>query len=253
MARAFVNASSEGMHNTSAILSGPPITIACFFITTNDAAVLTLACLSNSTIAGNWILLTLRGDGGDKIEMNVNDGTTNAFPRTTTTFTTGTLHHACGIHAAANDTRVFIDGGSKNTSTTSTTPTVDDTRIGTLNNGGTIENFFDGDIAEVGIWNVALTDPEVLVLSTGMSPLLVRPSSLVGYWPLIGRYSPEIDRVGRFDMTLDNTPAFADHPRMFYPISMVSWFATAAVAGFVPYPYPRYGLSGGMQPMDGGA
>lgn len=42
----------------------------------------------------------------------------------------------------------------------------------------------EGDISEVGYWNVALTDADVAVLAKGVSPLLVRPEGLVAYWSL---------------------------------------------------------------------
>jgi len=57
-------------------------------------------------------------------------------------------------------------------------------------------NPFDGLIAEVGIWDVALTDAEIASLAKGFSPLLVRPQNLKGYWPLWGTGSPERDYSG---------------------------------------------------------
>lgn len=44
---------------------------------------------------------------------------------------------------------------------------------------------FDGRVAEVGIWSVALDDAEIAVLAAGYAPPCVRPQSLVFYAPLI--------------------------------------------------------------------
>lgn len=79
-------------------------------------------------------------------------------------------------------------------------------------------NYFTGDLAEIAVWNTALTGAEAAALAKGFSPLFVRPSALVAYWPLIGRTDPEIDVwKNRLAGTLTNAPAAADHPRVIYP------------------------------------
>jgi hypothetical protein len=88
---------------------------------------------------------------------------------------------------------------------------MDRTAIGTTNDG---TDFMSGDIAEAAMWDVALGDDEVLMLGVGFSPLCIRPQSLVAYWPLVGRHSPEIDMIGKFDMTVTGAAA-ANHPRIF--------------------------------------
>lgn len=50
--------------------------------------------------------------------------------------------------------------------------------------------------AESAIWNIGLTPAEVLALSKGMSPLLLRPQNLKAYWPMHGSASPEKDYSG---------------------------------------------------------
>jgi len=45
-------------------------------------------------------------------------------------------------------------------------------------------NYFDGRIAEVTVWSVALTDAEIAALGKGAHPYTVRPANIVGYWPL---------------------------------------------------------------------
>jgi hypothetical protein len=55
-----------------------------------------------------------------------------------------------------------------------------------------------------------------LLLSLGYSPLFVRPQSLVAYWPLIGRNSPELELIGGQGGTLTGTTQ-AEHPRIIRP------------------------------------
>ena len=91
---------------------------------------------------------------------------------------------------------------------------------------GTRIGYFGGSICEVGYWDVALTDDEVLLLSRGFSPTFVRPANLIAYYPLLGRTSPEIDLVGGFNLTLTGT-SVSDHPRILLPQS--SFVAAATV------------------------
>lgn len=96
-------------------------------------------------------------------------------------------------------------------------------------NAGAGANGIDGLIAEAAVWNVDLTAGEMAILGKGFSPLFVRPNSLVAYWPLIGRTSPEIDVVGGFNGTLTGTGT-APHPRVIMPSRPLIGHATAAAA-----------------------
>jgi hypothetical protein len=59
--------------------------------------------------------------------------------------------------------------------------------------------YFVGRIAEAAAWAAALTENEQRALSRGISPRVVRPTALRGYWPLWGASSTEgdIDCSGR--------------------------------------------------------
>ena len=71
---------------------------------------------------------------------------------------------------------------------------------------------FDGLIAEVGIWNAALTTAEVASLAKGMSCDKVRPQSLVFYAPLVREL---IDQKGGLTITNNNGATAATHPRIY--------------------------------------
>ena len=76
----------------------------------------------------------------------------------------------------------------------------------------------DGRLAEVAFWNRILTDPEIIALSKGFSPLCF-PVGLLFYATLIGRNSPERDIKGGIAGTLTGTSNIA-HPRIIYPRGM---------------------------------
>jgi hypothetical protein len=69
-----------------------------------------------------------------------------------------------------------------------------------------------GQIAEVGIWNVALTAAEIASLADGMTCDKVRPQSLVFYAPLVRDLQ---DVRGGLTITNNNTATVANHPRIY--------------------------------------
>jgi hypothetical protein len=72
-------------------------------------------------------------------------------------------------------------------------------------------------MAEIALWSADLTDDEHTALSKGVSPTLIRPQSLVAYWPLFANDATEIDRwKSGFDLTVIGATKAAQ-PRMYYP------------------------------------
>jgi len=58
---------------------------------------------------------------------------------------------------------------------------------------GGVDPYYDGRIAECGIWNVSLSISEIVALARGVRPNRLRPASLQFYAPLWGLHSPEVD------------------------------------------------------------
>ena len=67
-------------------------------------------------------------------------------------------------------------------------------------------------MAEVGIWNAALTQPEIASLARGMTCDKVRPQSRVFYAPLVRDL---IDQKGGITITNNNGATVANHPRVY--------------------------------------
>ena len=72
--------------------------------------------------------------------------------------------------------------------------------------------FFNGLIAEVGIWNIALTANEIASLAQGMTCDKIRPQNLVFYTPLVRDLN---DQKGRLTITNNNGATVANHPRVY--------------------------------------
>ena len=69
-----------------------------------------------------------------------------------------------------------------------------------------------GDIAEVAAWNVGLTNAEIVSLSKGYSPALIRPASLMEYIPLL-RDNVSLKKGAP---TISNATVSV-HPKVYYP------------------------------------
>jgi len=205
------------------------------------AAPLTIACwFKADTLPGTSCLLSLYGqvssnsvsmvveDTPKKLKIRVNGGA-NVVAIHGTTVATGTWYHACGVLTSTTSRDIYLDGASPVNNTTSQTPTgINRVYLGVIN-GSAFDH--DGQLAEAGVWNVALSAAEVASLAKGFSPRLIRPESLMAYWPLLGRVSPEPDLKGGYPLTITGTVPYADHPRIIYPTKRRFYSVPAAGGG----------------------
>ena len=132
-----------------------------------------------------------------------------------TAVTTGVWHHLAGVKngTGVNALKGYCDGVEQ-ASVTSNVAIGDSAQalvFGRISNSDT--NITDGLLAEIAIWNVALSPGELAALAKGVSPLLIRPQSLKGYWPLLGTGSPERDYSGQGNAaTIVGSVAAGNHP-----------------------------------------
>lgn len=212
MARLFDDALSENLIITPAISTSPPFTMACWFNSNDDNAAQYLMSSGDVANEVNYYFLSAEGAVGGNIYVGIADGTAS-YAITTAGYSVNTWHHACGVFAADDDRAAFLDGGNKGTNSDSKTPTnLDNLSIGALYKQ-TPYGFMSGLIAEAAMWNIALTDDEVLILSKGYSPLFVHPQNLIAYWPLIRGLN---DKVGGYNLTATGT-VVSSHCRIILP------------------------------------
>jgi hypothetical protein len=214
------NGSNQSATSTSAPVTAEPLTIAAWFKSdvNNARAVIVSIADTNGSSAGDQPFLALVEDGtkaGDPICATSFNRNGNADEATSTSgFTVGTWHHGCAVFTSLSSRTVYLDGGSSATNT-STLPsrlqTVDKTALGCLGRS-TNAAFYNGQVAEVGIWNVALTAAEIASLADGMTCDKVRPQSLVFYAPLVRNLQ---DVRGGLTITNNNTATVANHPRVY--------------------------------------
>lgn len=165
----------------------------------------------------------------------------------TTTISTGSVWRLGAVFNIGGDKiRVYVNGTQEadtartfgNTTYTNGTPTTVDGPGAAFSGSAPISTTrqMDGQLSEFAIWNIDITSAGFAQLGAGVSPLLVRPDSLVFYMPLIGQYSPEKDYISGKSGTITGTVAAAAHHRMYYPRGQFvnKWTYVAPAGGFQP-------------------
>ena len=112
----------------------------------------------------------------------------------------------------------YLNGGNAGTAAAPVTPAAAITGISIgAGYGASGIGYFNGRLAEVGVWDAALTAADAASLARGVSPLFIKRNNLVAYWPIIGRASPDVDVTGGVGLSIFGGPPAAPHCRMFYP------------------------------------
>ena len=187
MARTF--AGNSGYELTSAIITVPPVTFACWY---RQTTVTTGALISvtNNLGSPNHERFTLNvNTANTRASFSVKDATldTAAFSATGA-LVPSTWQHIVGVYQTSPTVfhRCYVNGTGGSTLSTLRAPAnLVRTGIG-FERLSTVQNQFTGDLAEVAIWTAVLNGSEIAVLSRGMPAWKVRPQSLVFYPPLLG-------------------------------------------------------------------
>ena len=207
------NGSSQRLSTASTPVSATPLTLACWFNSDTVAANQRLIHLFGSS-GNDYYDLAIRGaDAGDPVSAIVNSQNAGQLEIVSTSsgYSANTWHHACGVFTSSTSRTAYIDAGSAVTGTVTSVP---NPAPSSFQIGGFSTNiqYMDGRIAEVGIWNAALTAAEIASLAKGMTCDKVRPQSLVFYAPLVRSLQ---DVRGGLTITNNNTATVAAHPRVY--------------------------------------
>lgn len=239
MARVFDGAIPEYFEAVTVPVSTTPLSICCWFNSTDWGSSNDLVAIADASVSNHYFRLrALSNTSGTPrvISARTQQGGNNHQALSTSEYTLNTWRHAAAVFASASDRRAFLDGGSKGTETSTATPAnLDVTSIGRVGDSSPGGNM-DGRIAEVGMWNVALTDDEIAALASGISPLRVRRSSLQAYYPLFAVGGDAINYAGGGNTLTDtNTVTNGDHapvgPMFGFGLGWQGAFTVAAAGG----------------------
>lgn len=243
MARVF-NGSNQYIEVTSVPVSSWPVTVACWAYCNNYTANHSCIAIGNLSASPrlNYMGLGFGGlETGDPVIWQPSESGGASATRTTTGYTTGTWHHLAGVTSSETSHAVYIDGGSKGTTSGHIEfPTVNRTTIGSLAYSGGRVWYLNGGVLWVAIWNVALTDDEVASLAAGAHPTMIRPDALVFFTPLGGFDGDhDLDIVGGLSLTAVNSPTWSDDSPsgLVYPSVPIVGLGTASppVSSIAPH------------------
>lgn len=131
-------------------------------------------------------------------------------------------HHYGGIFASSTSRTAYLDGdaANKGTNTGSRTPTANFAkyRLGTAMD---LAEDWNGRIAHVAVWSVALSEANIQALAAGANPLTIENANLVWYCPTLVDESPMQDRIASLDLTLGNNAVYSsDNPTVDAEITL---------------------------------
>jgi hypothetical protein len=205
------NGSSSRIEATSTPITAEPLTMACWFNPANVSAGGALMAVGNSSTNRRFQITAAGNVAGDPISIS-SVGTSTVTATSSTSFTANTWHHAAAVCASTTSRSIYLNGGGKNTNDSPMTLTgINNIMIGARWQDESRGFFFNGRIAEVAIWNIALTDDEILSLSKGFAPSLIRPMNLRFYNRCL-RISRDLS--GGRALTQTNITNY-DHPRIY--------------------------------------
>jgi hypothetical protein len=214
MAYDFTSTSSQYMSAPSLNISGYPYTISCWARVKSDNGQSNAVFGFGNTSNGHRAFLFFEMQvAGDPIALGlVGVSATAAIGSITASL--NTWQHVCGVFTNSTLRTLYVDGALAATNTATVTQTLGTptVQIAARNNGSSYGLFFNGLVADAGIYDAALTADEIASLAKGMTCDKVRPQSLVYYAPLVRDL---IDAKGGLTITNNNGATVANHPRVY--------------------------------------
>lgn len=184
---------------------------------------LTLACWFNSKSSQVGVLLSLANDSSKNLFALYKDSSNllHAYSErpglgaqsSISGILNGQWMHGAATFSSNTSRSVYLNNSIGSSSITNISVTgASSLYIGADITSGNIVALANSLIAEVGIWNAALTAAEIASLAKGMTCDKIRPQNLVFYAPLVRDL---IDAKGGLVITNNNGATVANHPRIY--------------------------------------
>ncbi len=185
------NGTSSYLENTTQVVSNFPFSISAW-VKTTASSTQTVAGIFVSGSSNQHYRITISGTGMPTIEAS---NTTNRTAASTTAINDGEWHHVVGVFASSTSRTLYVDGVSKATSATAATFTASINRFAVGRNSNSAPgSYFNGNIDEVSLWNVALGLAEVTtVYNSGSPSVIAGTAGLVSSWRLGDGSSDDLD------------------------------------------------------------
>jgi hypothetical protein len=129
-------------------------------------------------------MVVLVGSGGNVLAQSFASTTTGSAVTGTGLVTNNAWNHLGAVFTSASSRAVYVNGGNKATNSTTVNVNMgglDDMLFGAFSVGANA--LTDGYLAEMGVWNTALSDADMASLGGGFSCHLVQPGGLIVHLP----------------------------------------------------------------------
>lgn len=212
MAREFLVGDSDKIEYDFPVITVEPTTLACWARPTTDISVArTLVSVGNHLGAGFFRVGFTSTGPTVFLQKQANDGS-NEVVNTSGTVSINNWYHCAAVFSSTTSRTVYRDGAnSASGATLLGSAATGRTSIGIQAGNLASPRPHNGMIAEVGIWDVALTPDEIISLAKGFCPRLIRTGNLVFYAPLVREIN---DMMGL--PIVDSGTTYYEHPRIIY-------------------------------------
>jgi hypothetical protein len=212
----YMFASVDGSFPSTPITS-LPFTMSCWFRTPSAPRSTSRVLLEIGSSGSSGYRLVIPANQTFIRANHFVSGTAQTADTATNSIVANTWIHCAGVFSSNSSRSVFISTASSATNTqtiSAANPSSFSIAVSTAFN----VNYFDGDIADIGVWNTALDSNDIASLAKGISCTKVRPNSLVINVPLIRntnvlfeKWSPEL--LPNYVQNVGATPS--EHPRIY--------------------------------------
>lgn len=241
MARNFNSANPDYVLAPTPIANPTTLTLSAWMYDTSVTGVQTILALGQGTIAGLPVMAYIRlaTDAGTFI-CQAGQG---PFAQTASSYSANTWNHIAGTGSALGTANaplaIFMNGANKATATSANgSPFVTSlTKVSiAIDQANSLAEPLNGRVADAALWNVVLSDTEIKALALGARPINIRPTALIGWWPLDGLQSPEPDLSGLANNgVLTGTTLAAGPPVMMFTPRWPQFIPSAAAASSVVF------------------
>lgn len=207
MAYNFVRVNSSVISGNVPIIDYP-LTISCWFNTSLTNTNQILVGLYDTGNVSNCALL-LRPTALLSVSSRASSST--VFANSSASHSTNIWHHACGVWSSSSSRSVYLD--ASNVGTNTTTRALNGIQNINIGNSTIVASVgLQGNIGEIGIWDLALDARDIVSLSKSLSPRLIKPNNLIFYSPLIRN---TYDYTGTSSISAVNSPTVTNHVRIY--------------------------------------
>ena len=220
MAYSFTAATSQHLTtpDTSSLDITGPLTLCARVKSTGNYGTAARGVLSKYATVTNQRSYALALNSSGRIFFIVSSNGSTSANSVTSTDSVGTdWRHIAGVYTPSTKLEAFFDGASNGTNTANMNffPSLFSgsapLSVGMIS-FSSVNNCFDGEVAETAVYNAALSAAEIASLAKGMTCDKIRPQSLVFYAPLVRDL---IDARGGLTLTNNNGATVATHPKIY--------------------------------------